>query len=78
MLTVKQLKEFLEKCDDDMVVVAVTNNYEQGHNYVDAYVTTGHYSPKMRGFRDDFDGTSYSSKIYEYNENGQKVVVIRG
>ncbi len=78
-LTVGQLKEFLSKFDDDANVITLSHNFEMQGSMVDAKVSEGQYSEHMENFRDSFDGTRYSSKVYRTNwDNGKRTVVISG
>lgn len=77
-MTVKELKEFLSKFDDDTKVITVSGNYEMRGSMVKASVSEGTYIECERDFRDDFDGTWYSSTVYRRNKEGEKFVCIWG
>jgi hypothetical protein len=79
ILTVGELKKFLEGYDDNVKIVTSSSNYELRGECVDAKVREVKFSKKTRQFRDDFDGTNYSSDVYTTDkEDGEQVIWILG
>jgi hypothetical protein len=78
MLTVGKLKKILEKYDDDVKIVTISDNYEMRGSIVDASVCEIRCRKEMKRFKDDFDETWYSAEVYCFDDNGEKVIYIRG
>lgn len=72
-LTVKDLIKKLEALkDQDAIVVVTTDNFEQGQSKIPVsrlFEFKGEL--KREGFRDAFDGGSYSKEIASFDEKGK-------
>lgn len=78
MLTVGKLKKILEKYDDDIKIVTISSNYEMRGSIVDAGIREIRCRKERKQFKDDFDGTIYSSEVYCFDDNGEKAIYISG
>jgi hypothetical protein len=78
-MNVGELKKLIENLSDDIEIVTITNNYEMGRSLVKARGKIGKYKQEDRYFRDDFDGTRYTAKVYIQDDNeGKDTLVIFG
>lgn len=79
-LTVGKLKELIKDLSDDTAVVSRDSNYELKGAITDmsAYrIKVRKFRKEKRGFRDDFDGTSYQCDVYVPDEeNGKEMLYI--
>jgi len=75
---IKELQEIEKEYGSDILIISKSDNYELGGSYEDdnSKVKVMKMSKIERNFRDDFDGTRYTSKVYEYDENGNMVVLL--
>jgi len=76
-MNVRELKEVLNQLDDDSKVITNSSNYEQQGSYVSAVASIGNYIKVKEKFKDDFDGSSYSSEVYIKSKDGKKIICIR-
>ena len=78
-MTVRELKEKLDQYNNDMEVVVTSSNFELNNSLV---TINGIYKSKMKEsretFKDAFDYSYYSEKVYVSSENGKDVLVIYG
>ncbi len=76
-MKVKDLKEKLNQCDDNMEVVVTSDNYELKNNLVSARTAI---IRKMKTiserFKDDFDYEYYFCDVYKYSDDGEDVLII--
>ena len=74
---IKELQEIENKYGSNLIIINKSDNYELGGSYVDdnSKARVMKMSQRERNFRDDFDGTRYTSKVYEDDENGNMVVL---
>lgn len=77
-MKVGELKKFLENYSDDVEVITITDNFEMGHNKVEARITETKCSKELKSFRDAFDGCRYSNEVFNYNDNGKIMLLISG
>jgi len=79
MKTVKDLIDLLSKYPSDTIVIKRTDNFEQGNSYVDVtgYIAEHKAKKKKEGFRDAFDGGSYTSEVWKlFEKDGEDVLII--
>ena len=77
-MTVGELKKVLEKIEDDVEVIAASNNYELLGKFSDAHVYLGKFKRVNEQFRDDFDNNYYSKEVYRMDKRGKEFVAIFG
>ena len=76
-MTVQQAIAELSKLPADTEIITTSNNFELdgalvSFNSIRTFKATG----KSKKFKDAFDGTIYTSKVWVVNENGQDVVML--
>lgn len=76
-MTLGELKELTKHMSDDTLLIAVDSNYELRGAYTDTHAKIARCKKVRQSFRDDFDGTHYSTEVYEYTQDGdgQEVVI---
>ncbi len=77
-MTVGQLKEFLNKYPNETKIISISSNYEMNNSKCNAIVSEIRCTKEVKQFRDDFDGTIYSAQIYNYDDNGEITILIKG
>ena len=75
---IKELQAIEKEYGAGITIVSKSDDYELRGSYVDdnTKVTIIKMTKRERNFRDDFDGTRYTKEVYEYNENGNNVVLL--
>jgi arylsulfatase A-like enzyme len=71
-MKVKELIKKLKALDQNAIVVVTTDNFEMGNNNIPArgvYEFAGKIVKE--GFRDAFDGGSYSADVVRHDEKGK-------
>jgi hypothetical protein len=63
-LRVKDLIARLQEMDPEAIVVSPSSNFELNGSIVEARVSQYKGKRKTEGFRDAFDGISYSKEVY--------------
>lgn len=69
-----QFRKMTEHLPDDVELISTSDNYEMKNNLVAARVETVKVRKELKEFRDDFDGTRYSSEVYVRDENGKEAL----
>lgn len=73
MKTVGELKEFIKNLPDEMLLLAVSNNFELKGSIVDEVrVCVDKFSRVESQFVDGFDHTVYKEYIYKHDEDGDE------
>lgn len=71
-MNVGQLILELQKLDPKTIVVVTTDNFEQGHQEIEAkYVNEFNGFRYTESFRDAFDGGSYTKEVIKFDIEGK-------
>jgi hypothetical protein len=73
-----EFRKLTEGMPDSTEMVSVAKNYELGGSYVKASAYRKTMEESERRFRDDFDGTSYSKRVFHSSKEGGEVILIQG
>lgn len=78
-MKVSELVEKLLKLDQEATVLVTTDNFEMGNREIEAKYVSQYDTGQKRtqGFRDAFDGGSYSVIVWSTIGGKEKVVTIR-
>jgi arylsulfatase A-like enzyme len=71
-MKVKELIKKLQELDQNAIVVVTTDNFEQGNSKKQAkHIHEFKGEIVKKGFRDAFDGESYTSEVVRWDESGK-------
>jgi len=75
--TVGKLKEFIKELDDNMPLIATSDNFELNGEIIQGiHPTVAGFSVVSKEFLDAFDYERYHKDVYVYDGNGQKCLKI--
>ncbi len=70
-MNVTELITRLQKLDPNTIVVVTTDNFEQGHQEIEAKHVYEYNGDRVReSFTDAFDGGSYTKEVIRFNPAG--------
>lgn len=77
-MKVRDLKAKLDEFDDDAEVLVSSSNFELNNSMVSANSARQYETGKRerKGFRDAFDGESYSKEVWDLFYGDEKIVII--